>query len=299
MTVLAKARRNRIVADLRAPSEEGRMSYAAILVHVEAQPIGKARLELAADLANDFEAALVGVGAEIFEPPSSASMGYVDGEVIKAEADTIEADLKRAEAAFRNAAKRVRAGSEWAFAVAMPAEAAILRATTADLIVAGPKTRLSWGFHTCADPGDLLMGAGRPILVTPAGLERLDASRTIVAWKNTREARRALADALPFLKRAEEVAVVEVCERRDDAAAAERLAEVVSYLGRHGVRAATESRPRGKAQTADVLVEIAEERKAGLIVAGGYGHARLREWAFGGVTSDLLSGYGVAVLLSH
>ena len=276
------------------------MSYAAILVHAEADSAALPRLELAADLANQFGAALIGVGAESYEPPTAAAaVGYADGATLVAEARVVEDDLKLAEQRFREAARYVNQGSEWRCAVAVPAKLILGQAAAADLIVAGPRRPEPYGFHNRADPGDLLMQAGRPVLVAPPGLTALDASNVVIAWKDTRESRRAVADALPFLKRAKTVTVAGLCEDRDARTLQIELDDVAGFLGRHGVKAGVTVRAPGKATVAEAVLEIADLQGAGLIVAGGYGHARFREWAFGGVTEALLAGVHRAVLLSH
>ncbi|MBV8593272.1 MAG: universal stress protein UspA, partial [Caulobacteraceae bacterium] len=229
------------------------MSYAAILVHVEAQPINHKRLALAADLARRFDAALIGVGAEIYEPPADGA-GYLDGQVLVVEANMVKEDLQRAEAAFTEVARTVGVESEWSFAVSVPADIVIERSESADLIVIGPRSGQPWGLHTRANPGDVLMGAGRPVLVTPPDLARLDASRIVVAWKNTRETRRAVTDALPLLKRADQVTIAQIRGHDDDTAASVRPAGLIDYLRRHGVEAGVTSRVRGKATVAEALL---------------------------------------------
>ncbi len=276
------------------------MSFASILVHVEVDPASEPRLRLAADLANQFDAALVGVCAEVYEPPAAAAaIGYLDGETMVAEAGAIRQDLKLTEARFGDVAKTVRAGADWRAGVGLPSEAIIQESRAADLIVCGPRKADQWGFHEHVDAGEVLMGAGRPVLVTPPGLSRLDAASIVVAWKETREARRAVRDALPLLKRAKQVLIAEVCGTRDDSDARARLADVAEFLGRHGVKASTAVRHAGNGSATAALLQIADMQDAGLIVAGGYGHARMREWAFGGVTRELLSGISRPVLLSH
>ena len=277
------------------------MSYTAILTHVEVDPIAEPRLQLAADLANQYGAALIGVAAEFFEPPTTATaMGFVDGETLVAEAKAIDDDLLLAQKRFETTAASVTAGSNFRCGVGLPAELIAQEARAADLIVCGPRHIDRWGLHNHADAGDVLMTAGRPILVTPDGLGKLDASSVLIAWKDTRESRRAVTDALPFLKLAKQVLIAEVCEQNDRKDAQARVADVADFLARHGVKASTAVREPGKGAPAAALLQMAEMQDAGLIVAGGYGHTRLREWVFGGVTQELLEGASKAsILLSH
>ena len=284
----------------RGVTRNDAMSYRSILVHAEVDPAAEPRLRLAADLANRFEAALIGVASEMFQPSTLASgAGYLDGETLVAEAKVVETDLRLAETKFRVAAKEVHGGAEWRSGVAMPLDMITHQARAADLIVAGPSRPEAYGFQTRANPGDLVMQAGRPVLVVPLDLEVLDASSVVICWKDTRESRRAMSDALPFLRRAREVLLAEVSEGRSETDARSQLADVAEHLLRHGVKASTTVLAPGKATVAATLLEIADMQDAGLIVAGGYGHARLQEWIFGGVTLELLSGARRAVMFSH
>jgi nucleotide-binding universal stress UspA family protein len=150
------------------------------------------------------------------------------------------------------------------------------------------------------DPGDALMQAGRPVLVVPPGVSALDGRRVLVAWKDAREARRAVADALPLMIRAEETLVLEAVQDEDQGEQARRrVDDVAAFLARHGAAARGDViETRGRA-VADDLLLAAERHGADLVVAGGYGHARLREWAFGGVTRDLLARCPKCCLLSR
>jgi nucleotide-binding universal stress UspA family protein len=148
------------------------------------------------------------------------------------------------------------------------------------------------------DPAELVLAAGRPMLLVPPEAKDLVGARALVAWKDRREARRAVADALPLLQRAERVLVVEAGEASARERQSSGSADVAAWLCRHGVTA------RGIVtdDTAGVAVQldrIAEEEGADLIVAGAYGHGRFREWALGGVTRDLLLYARRCVLLSH
>ncbi len=144
------------------------------------------------------------------------------------------------------------------------------------------------------DPGDALMHLGGPALIVPPTIDHLSAKHVIVGWKDTREARRAVRDALPFLKRASEVTLITI----DDGAGGDGQ-DALRLLQTHGVYAVRVRRDALGATVAQSLVEAAAEHGADLIVTGAYGHGRLREWVFGGVTRDLLAGSPICCLMSH
>ncbi len=120
----------------------------------------------------------------------------------------------------------------------------------------------------------------------------------VIGWKDTRETRRAVVDALPLLRHAGRVAVVEVASEEDLPAARTRLDDVVAWLKRHGVVAHSVAAPAA-GDDATRLDGIVLEHGAGLLVAGAYGHNRLREWTLGGVTRTVLKHPGRCSLLSH
>jgi nucleotide-binding universal stress UspA family protein len=166
---------------------------------------------------------------------------------------------------------------------------------TADLIVA-PRGIPGQDATARATLEALLLETGRPLMVPGSSpvLPRL-AERIAIAWKATPQASRAVAGAMPFLARAKEVVVLSVEEeagRRDDA---DRL---VAYLGWHGVTAAVERLSPGPHGAAETMLAAATAR-AELLVMGGYGHTRLREWVFGGFTQRVLSEAPLPVLIAH
>ena len=282
------------------------MTYATLLVHVEADAAADARLALAVDLANQFDARLIGVGAELYRTPLMGSEGYAGGDygmgAIMAElADDVDADLLRAREKFQAAASAVREGADWRAAVQFPVSEIAAEARAADLVVTSLGHRRGGSDYNIAAPGALVLLAGCPVLAAPPEATKLTAAKVLVAWKDTRESRRAMHDALPFLKRATEVILTEIVGNRDAAAAAEsRLADVASHLARHGVKAQTSVTVEEKGATAaHQLLDVAGRQKADLIVAGGYGHARFQEWVFGGFTRALLAQASTAVLFSH
>lgn len=279
------------------------MSYATLLVPIEADPEIDGRLLLAIDLANQFDARLIGVGAELWRTWATGGdfdYGYGSATIFTAETAAIAADLQRAQAKFEAAAGAVQQGSDWRSAIQFPIVEVAAEARAADLVVTSPSHGPGRSDYNVATPAALALQTGRPILVAPADTTSLPLDRVLVAWKDTREARRAVADALPILKRAKAVLVAEICGHAEAPAAEARLADVAQYLLRHGVHAETRvGHEERDVSAAQQLFELADQHAANLIVAGAYGHSRLGEWIFGGFTRALLAQTQRAVLLSH
>lgn len=149
--------------------------------------------------------------------------------------------------------------------------------------------------------GALLLESGRPVLVVPPRCKvAVPPKRIVVAWRPTREAARAVHDAMPLLVRAEQVDVLSINPLGGELGHGEQPgADIAAHLARHGVRANAVVRDAKSRSVSAVLLEHAREMPAQMIVAGGYGHSRLREWAMGGVTRELLRGAPIPVFYSH
>jgi len=146
----------------------------------------------------------------------------------------------------------------------------------------------------------LLLESGRPVLLVPPGFAWRPARHVVVAWQPKREAARALHDAMPFLHDAESVDVLEIGEAGEDGKGLQPGADIATHLARHGLKASVVVQPQQGESVALQLVRHAQDTGAELIVAGGFGHSRFREWVLGGVTRDLLSGMcRVPILFSH
>jgi nucleotide-binding universal stress UspA family protein len=218
-------------------------------------------------------------------------------------AEPAPSELRQMTARFDEMGKRFLAEGkglkqvEWRSGLEPPSELLAREARAADLIIVGP--RHSAGRHDFFDPGVVLLRAGRPIMVVPETVTSLDLHRTVIAWKDTRECRRAVRDALPFLQRAKQVLVVQIGEDETESQAKRALSDVTGYLVRHQVIVAAEIRRRPKQPVATELLQLVKSENADLIVAGGYGHSRMGEWIFGGVTHALLAASPVCCMLSH
>jgi nucleotide-binding universal stress UspA family protein len=275
------------------------MTYATLMVHLGLGRSNAGPLQVAGDLAERYEAGLVGIAA--CQPPAIVyGNGYVDGALVEAGRKELERELREAEAEFRQACAHRTDRLEWRGSLdSAPLDDHIARqARCADLIVTGAAASARFDSARSVDLGALVMQAGRPVLVVPATVNALPRWRAVIAWKDTREARRAVVDALPMLKAAADVTVVEVASPREMEASKTRLNDVVDWLAHHGIAAQSLTAPATD-DDAGALYAQALDQGANLIVAGAYGHSRLREWALGGVTRDLLLHEDCCVLLSH
>lgn len=153
--------------------------------------------------------------------------------------------------------------------------------------------------HDCFH--DVLRHSGRPVLAVPAGsAATLPPRRAVIAWKPTREAARAVADAMPLLKMANTVDVLIVDPVVGEAGhGGEPGADIAAHLARHGLKVEVVTRPRMNYSVAYALLDHARMVGADLLVAGGYGHSRLREAMLGGTTRELLQTAHLPVLFSH
>jgi nucleotide-binding universal stress UspA family protein len=146
----------------------------------------------------------------------------------------------------------------------------------------------------------LLFESGRPVLVVPsAGRFSRRFRKMLVAWKPTREAARAVHDAIAlFEPESAEVLAIDP-EVGATQHGAEPGADIGTHLARHGLAVSVSTRPSGPRGVADTVLRHAAEVGADLVVAGGYGHARVMEWALGGTTRELLAELNIPVLFSH
>lgn len=273
------------------------MNYSTLMVHLDAGASNSVVLDAAAAVAKRQGAKVIGVAA--CQPMQIASSaGDATGATITLERDIANANLDQAEQEFQTFAALQPYALEWRSINTMqPVSQAVAGdAACADLLIASACLGHSSNASNHANVGDLIVRAGRPVLVVPDAPTPETFATIMVAWSGTRECRRAVTDALPFLKRAIQVVVVAIASDSEDARS--QTHDVVAWLGRHQINAnQIVYKPHGN--IADSLATIAREQEADLIVAGAYGHNRLREWAFGGVTSDVLLRENCCALLSH
>ncbi len=277
------------------------MSYGTVMVNLAVDQPNEARLEAACQIAERFDAAIVGIAASQFSPPLYFTSGEQAQNLIDQGRAALKKRMAELEAKFLGATQKRAKSIEWRGAIDFPARYLLQQARCADIIVGGGDSDAFSDPFVRASPKDLVMQAGRPLLVVPDTVTWLDLRSMLVAWKDTTEARRAIADSLPLLREAKDVTVAEIVEDDDSRPASLlRVRDVVAWLSRHGI-VARELVPEktGGRDAPDQLDRIAADVGAGVIVAGAYGHSRLREMVLGGMTRHLLAQTTRCVLLSH
>lgn len=274
------------------------MEYKTILVHVGPPQSSHARVHAAVHLAQSLDATLIGLGAEGFDPFIEPATPHMDPATLHQLCGEIKGRLDGAKTWFEAATAALGQNAIWRATIARPAEALVAQARCADLIVTSRPAKGEGG-HISANLGTLIMESGLPVLVTAFAGERLEGKSVVIGWKNTRETRRAVWDALPFLTRAERVSLVRISKDGEVGSDEAEMRDVAERLSRHGAHASFQTAPHRETTVANDLLAAAEACSADLIVVGGYGHSRLREWALGGVTHDLMTQSSKYVLFSH
>ena len=273
------------------------MSYSTLMVHLDIDRPNDARLQIAGELAERFDARIIGIAAANVQP-----MYFMDGaaaqEFLEQDRARLKSQIADCEAKFRSVLKARADKLEWRSALDWPNDFVARNARAADLIITGGGTS-SADTTRQINSGDLILRAGRPVLVVPPQADWLKLKSVVVAWKDTREARRAVNDALPLLHKAQQVIVVELLETGvDQAAAKARVDDVAHWLIRRGISSSSIATKALIGVTGRLAI-LAQDEGAGIIVAGAYGHSRFQEWVLGGVTRDLLTQQKCCALLSH
>lgn len=278
------------------------MSYATVMVSLVLDQPNAARLEVAGQIAERFDAGLIGIAASQFSPPMYFTSGEQAQTLVDEGRASVTKRIGELEDQFRDAIKNRAKYVEWRSAIDFPARYVLQEARCADILICGGNA--SGAFldpFARANPKDLVMQSGRPMLFVPDTVNWLDLRSILVAWKDTPEARRAVSDSLPMLRKARDVTVAEIVEEGDSQPAAiSRVRDVVAWLSRHGVAAVELVPESNDGRDAPAQLEaIAANVGAGLVVAGAYGHSRFRELILGGMTQHLLTQSARCVLLSH
>jgi nucleotide-binding universal stress UspA family protein len=279
------------------------MGIKNLLVVIDSSDASESRVEVAASLAVEHGAHLVGLYIfPLLEPDPTRPDPLID-KIVTA---YIREDQELARAArlrFDAASDRHGIKGEWRTAGGFASEEAAIHARYADVTIVGqinPSVR-----HVMIPPlvpEEVAFAAGTPILVTPFSWNLKGiGSRVLVAWNARREAARAVSDALPILRKAESVTVLVVNPEKWAISphGEEPGADIALYLARHGVTVQVEVAESEDAKVCEVVRTRAAKAGGDLIVMGAYGHSRIVELILGGVTRDMLCDMTIPVFMSH
>jgi len=275
------------------------MSLKNILVHIDDSESRAVRLEVAINLALSHQAHLSGVytAPQMYIPPYLAA--EVGPEIYDVQKKAVAESSAKAEAVFLEATKHAGLAAEWRSGEGDPADIISMHARHADLVVLGQTNPEGEGVPDL--PEQVVLEAGRPILVVPyVGKYPHVGERVLVAWNASREAARAVNDALPLLERAKHVTVLAINPHGgNDGHGEVPGADISLHLARHGVKAEAAHVFADDVDVGNMLLSRAADASADLIVMGAYGRSRLRELVMGGASHTLLHHMTVPVLMSH
>jgi nucleotide-binding universal stress UspA family protein len=276
--------------------------YKSLMVHLDRGAQCDERVRLACACAHRFGATLAGV---YLGPPSAlpASLAeLVPAEIVSTGLKRLAEAQERTEQSFREAATARGLVAELAAPAGSPFAAAIAYARGVDLAIFGqPQPDESDQHFSRRLIDSVVMSSGRPALVVPyPGLFERVGERVVVAWSNTRESARAIADALPFLLAATSVDVIQVnLPNEDPVLDAQSNEQLRMYFRRNGIAIKIHDDHTEDIKVGEYLLSRVADLGADLIVMGGHGHTRVSEFLLGSVTRTLLKAMTVPVLMSH
>lgn len=276
------------------------MAYKDILVHVDTASSAAVRLDFAAKLAQQHGAHLTALHVDTppYIPADIMGTG-VGADVIAWHREQSERRLSSVHEMIAQVQKRHGIAIEERVATGSIEPIVVEHSHYSDLIVASqPGDLLDLEQPLQPSPGNLVVSAGCPVLVVPAaGKDYSIGKHVLIAWKSCAEAARAVRGAMPLLEKAKAVTVLSAnVDTQDQPRVAG--ADIATHLARHGVKVTVMPFTAPDMDVGSLLLARAADLGADLIVMGGYGHSRLREMVFGGVTYHILKNQFIPVLLA-
>jgi nucleotide-binding universal stress UspA family protein len=276
------------------------MPYKTLLVHVDNGKRSAARLDIACRLAKLSDAHLIGLHAlTVVKLPSYA---MVEGgvQVREFHERMLSESAVAAEAMFKQAVKATGVEKvEWRKSRRDAVDSVPIHGRYADVLVIGQPNETDGSGVEPDFAERLLLAAGRPALVIPyAGDFPTVGTRVLVAWNASREATRALTDAIPILREAKQVDVI-AFNPKDAPHGEVPGADIGLYLARHGIKVNVSQQTAEDVDVGNQLLSRAADLDSDLVVMGAYGHSRMKELILGGATRTVLNSMTVPVLMSH
>jgi len=276
------------------------MSYKDILVHVDDAGLNGAHIETALQLAKQHDAHITGLHV-LAQPYIPAYVqAQIGPEVIEMQIEQAREAATVALAEFEKQASSAGLTVDSVIVEGQNDQVLSDHARCADILVIGQNDPDEVQFNGDKSlPDRLILATGRPVLLVPYAGRYPDIGKTVfVAWDGSRQATRALNDALPILKKAEKVCVLSINPQSKGLGDAPGAA-ISLHLARYGINVEADHVVSDEISSADMLLSRAADGGADLIVMGAYGHARWREIVLGGFTQHMLAHMTVPVLMSN
>ena len=277
------------------------MNLRSILVVANVGPQASAVIRGAATLAAQHDAHLVGLHVIDVPPLPGYIGGDIPPQVFEIQRTRLISEAKEVEAVFNNVLAEFQVHSEWRIAEGQTRSVVDLHARHSDLVCVGAPEPEATGFAAQTLGEELIFSAGRAVLTIPLDFSATTIGEYVaVAWNASREAARALGDAMSILSRARKVCAATVADDdMSDTQSSIVTADISHYLARHDVEVEAQTVHPGDVPTGKALHDWAHVQGADLIVMGAYGHTRLREVMLGGTTHWMLRHSTIPVLMSH
>lgn len=278
------------------------MALKDLLVHVDDSKANAGRVDAAVRLAADHDAHLTALYvAPHWNVMPAYTEAHIPEDILEEQRKAVAERAGKAKRAFEDTAGKAGLSTEWRFVEGEITRTLSLHARYADLLILGQAHSSDELSVSEGVVEQVLLDVGRPVLLVPyIGAPATLGERVLVAWNGSREAMRAIHDAMPLLQRAADVQVLSVNPSRGPAGDGDIPgADICLHLARHGVKAQAAFTESKDVSVGELLLSRASDQPADLIVMGAYGHSRYRELVLGGATRQLLGSMTVPVLMSH
>lgn len=274
------------------------MSYKDVLVLIDPSDTGWTVAGCAAALAAEHQAHLTALYLQ-HDPLIGFAETQLTPEIIRIHQENLERTEQDARSHFEEACGAAGVVGEWRSAPEARMSALMLSTRYVDLVAmrSTASSAADLVMHRYAD--HVIIAAGRPVLLYPESYEHKKSfKRIMVAWDGSKEATRAVHDAMPLLTGADKVVVMEVADKYE-VVTRDPASDIARHLARHGVETESKHSVKSDISVGDELLSTAADQGIDLLVAGAYGHSRLREFALGGVTRHLVMHLTIPMLFSH
>jgi nucleotide-binding universal stress UspA family protein len=269
----------------------------SILLHVHEEPGLEARLQVALDMAREFDAHVTCLQPVSFEV---AVPGDLYGTMIAQILPELQEQADRTRERLCGRLANEDVAWDWRQEEG-PARPLLQRAEGLfDLVILGTRDPASSGKGPSALTGFMAIHGGSPLLVVPKDTESFNAcGAAVIGWNGSLEAAHALRGAIPLLGKAASVTIINVAEPDEDQDGLLPAVDAAEYLSRHGISCEIVEIERGNATVAQALLNSACARGAAYLIVGAYGHSRALETVFGGVTHELLADPSLPIFTAH